>query len=320
MRPRSIPAAPPRAAPRRAAARRRRAAAPRRPAAPPRAAATLFALAALCLQTSPMSAQVIRGRLIDDATLAPIDGATLTLLNEDGAELDRTLSNDEGVFILDAELGPLHLEAERIGYRTTRSLLFEMQVLDTLDVEFRIDAQAVLIAPILVTVGDAPGRDLFDEHVALGEGFFYTPELLDSIRPEKYVAEIFRARDRRTWTKWSWGQREDGTSGPLPIVQSYLGHGCLNFVVDRIPVAEAFFGRTFGRLGSARGSPWGVPPLSDLTPEDVVAVEVYRAPHELPEGFTAELRPRNAWERQTLQRINRLGCGVVVFWTKEGWG
>jgi hypothetical protein len=256
-----------------------------------------------------LAAQTIRGRLVDDATDEVIEGAELRLLTEGGDVLDRALSNAAGVFVLDARLGPLHIEAERIGYRTTRSLLFEMNVLDTLAVEFRIDAEAVLLAPIIVDASDEPGEDLFEERVALGEGFHYDPALLDSIRPETWVADIFRARDRRTWTHWGWGRREDGSLGPLPGIRSYLGNGCLHFVVDRIPVAAPFFG----------SSVWGVPPLSDLTPEDLVAVEVYRAPHELPEGFTRELRPRNAGERRALQEINRLRCGVVVFWTEDGW-
>lgn len=259
-----------------------------------------------------LAAQTIRGRLVDDATDGVIPGASLTLLTEDGDVLDRALSDSLGVFLLDAELGPLHIEAQRIGYRTTRSLRFDMNRLDTLDVEFRIDAEAVLLAPILVTATDPPGRDLFEERMDLGEGFFYTPALIDSIRPAEYVAEIFRARDRRTWMRWSWGLREDGSSGPLPSVYSYLGrNGCMHLVVDRVPVARPFF--------EASSSPWGVPPLSSLTPDDLVAVEVYRAPHELPPGFVDELRPRNGQEQQALRRINRLECGAIVFWTKDGW-
>jgi len=274
-----------------------------------RAHLLLPAALAFSLAPSTTSAQTIRGRLVDDATDQMIPDAMVTLISERGRSVDRALTNSLGIFILDAELGAFQLEAERIGYRTTRSLLFEMPVMDTLDIEFRIDAEAVLIAPLMVTVGLPPGRELFDEHVELGEGFFYTPELIDSIRPEKYVADIFRARDRRTWTRWGWGRREDFSTGPIPGIVSYLGHGCLHFVVDHTPVGAPFWG----------SSVWGVPPLSDLTPDKLVAVEVYRAPHELPKDFTRELRVRNAWERRALQRINRLECGVVVFWTEDGW-
>ncbi len=265
-----------------------------------------------------VSAQTIRGRLIDDATDGVIPGANLTLLTEDGDVLDRALSDSLGVFVLDAELGGLHLEAQRIGYRTTRSLLFDMSRLDTLDVEFRIDAEAVLLAPILVTASDPPGQDLFEERAELGEGFFYTPALIDSIRPDDYVAEIFRARDRRTWVKWTFGVKEDGSTGPMPDVITRLGRGCLKYVVDRIPVARPYFEALGGR-GMAAPTEWGVPPLSDLTPEDLVAVEVYRGAHELPPGFVDELRPRNGQEQQALREINELRCGVVVFWTKDGW-
>ncbi len=40
---------------------------------------------------------------------------------------------------------------------------------------------------------------------------------------------------------------------------------------------------------------------------------------ELPPGFVDELRPRNLQERETVRIIKRLECGVVQFWTKQGW-
>ena len=261
------------------------------------------------LGASAASAQVIRGVLVDDATSQPIPGALILLIDEDGEEVRRTFGDSIGVFHLRADLGQWQLEAQRIGYQTTRSLAFDMQTLDTLDVQFHIDADVVLIAPIMVSVGTPPGRELFDIRSRLGEGFHYSPALIDSIRPEKYVADIFRARDRRTWTRWTAGLKEDNSYGPLPRIVSWLGTGCLVFVVDDIPVAPPFLGRSY----------WGVSPLSELTPEDLVAVEVYRAAHELPDGFHKTLRARNAWEARTLRTIQQRACGVVVFWTTRGW-
>lgn len=257
---------------------------------------------------APARAQVIRGVLLDDATDATVGGATLTLLDEDGEVSGQTLANDRGVFFLEAELGVYQLRAERIGYRTTTSLPFRVAALDTVAVEFRIDAEAVLLSALTVTVGGPPGHELFEERMATEEGFFFTPEMVDSLRPTQHVGEIFRHADR-TWVHWGWGRHEDGATGPLPHVYTYLGHGCLRFIVDRTPVPEPFFERSI----------WGVPPLSDLTPDDLVAIEVYRAWHEVPEDFRKQLRIRNRWEQDALNKINRKQCGVVIIWTRHGW-
>lgn len=269
----------------------------------------LVLILAVCAIPSPTAGQIIRGVLVDDATDQVIPGAIVLLIDDDSREVGRTFSDSTGVFQLKAALGQWQLEAQRIGYQTTRSLVFDMQTTSTMDVEFRIDAQVVLIAPIMVSVGMPLGRDLFEIRSQSDEGFHYSPALIDSIRPEEYVADIFRARDRRTWTKWTAGLKEDGSYGPLPGIVSWLGNGCLLFVVDGIPVAPPFLGSSY----------WGVPPLSDVTPDNLVAVEVYRAAHELPDDFHTTLRARNAWEGRTLRRIQQRTCGVVVFWTTKGW-
>lgn len=266
------------------------------------------ALVALALSSGPASAQVIRGVLIDDATSFPVPGATIVLLGVDRPVEKRALSDSLGVFWFQADLGDYRLRAERLGYGTTRSLPFRVTALDTVDVEFRISADAVELAPLTVSVGGPPGRELFEERMRAGEGVHFTPAMVDSLRPSEYVGEIFRHAEK-TWVRWGAGRGEDGRYAPRPAVFTYLGDGCLYFVVDRTLVPEPFFGTSF----------WGVPPLSELTPEDLVAIEVYRAWHEVPADFTSQLRIRNGWERDMLRLVNRKECGLVVIWTDDGW-
>ena len=269
----------------------------------------LFAIGLLLLSGGSAEAQVIRGLLLDDSTNVPVAGATVVLLDEGGAVRGRSLTDTAGVFVLGAELGIHRLRAERLGYGTKLSPAFRVSDPDTLRVTFRIGGEAVRLPPLVVTATRRPGRELFSERMARGEGVHLTPEMVDSLRPEMHVGEIFRHADE-TWVHWTWGRYEDGRTGPIPRVKTYLGkYGCVHFIVDRTPVPAPFF----------ESSVWGVPPLADLTPEDLVAVEVYRSWHEVPEDFRKQLRIRNHWERRALQRIDRKACGVAILWTAEGW-
>lgn len=269
----------------------------------------------LAILTGPLvgprssAAQVIQGRLLDDSTAAPVSGARLVLLNDNGRSEGQTLTDSLGVFFFDARLGNYQLQAERIGYQTTLSLPFQVSVVDTLTVEFFINVEAIRLAPLIVGVPTTPGREIFAQRMEAEEGIFFTPGMVDSLRPKQHVGEIFRNADA-TWVQWTWGRHEDGKTGPLPVVYTYLGRdGCLNFIVDRTPIPAPFFEKSI----------WGVPPLSDLTPEDLVAIEVYRAWHEVPEDFQKQIRVRNGWEREALRRINRKSCGIVIIWTRDGW-
>ena len=273
-----------------------------------RARAVGIALAMSASWVGPVQAQVIRGVVIDETTSRPVPDVALTLLGEERPVEKRTLSDSSGVFWFEAELGVYRLRAERIGYGVTRTLPFRVLALDTVRVELRISAQALMLAPLSVEVVGVPGRELFEERVAAGEGFHFTPEMVDSLRPSEYVGEIFRSAEK-TWVRWGFGRGEDGKAGPLPGVFTYLGSGCLHYVVDRTLVPKPFFGSSF----------WGVPPLSELTPDDLVAIEVYRAWHEIPEDLVKQLRFRTPWERDMLRIVNRKECGMVVIWTEDGW-
>ena len=252
--------------------------------------------------------QGIHGRLLDDSTAAPVSGARIVLLSTEGEPRGLTFTDSLGAFFFPAEFGTYQLQAQRLGYQTTLSLPFQVSAVDTLTVDFFIGAEAIMLAPLIVRAPMVPGRELFVERMELGEGFFFTPEMVDSLRPRQHAGEIFRhAEDTRV--RWTWGRHENGDTGPIPRVSTFVGDTCLHFVVDRAPVPPPFF----------ESSVWGVPPLSEVTPENLVAIEVYRGWHEVPEDFQQHLLIRNRWERDAVRLINRKECGVVFIWTKDGW-
>jgi hypothetical protein len=180
--------------------------------------------------------------------------------------------------------------------------------MDTLTIDFFLSPEAIKLAPLIVTAARVPGRELFAERMKNEEGFFFTPEMVDSLRPRQHVGEIFGHADD-TQVRWTWGRHENGDTGPIPTVFTYVADSCLHYVVDRVPVPAPFF----------ESSVWGVPPLSEVTPETLVAIELYRGWYEVPEDYMQHLVIRSGWERDALRRINRKECGLVFIWTKNGW-
>jgi hypothetical protein len=272
---------------------------------------------ALALMPRMGLAQVIRGTLVDDRSLAPVEGALIRLLDDGGSILRTAISDEQGLFFFEANLGTYQLEAQRIGYRLTRSQSFRM-VLDTLRVEFRIDQEAVLLAPLVVNVGRRPGREVFESRVNSEQGFFFPPAMVDSLRPKTHVGEIFSHADD-TFVRWSAGYHEDGKFGPLPRIGTWIGSGCMHIIVDGRPTVEPFFQNFDVRGRLQPGSIWGVWPLSDLEPEDLVAIEVYRAWFEVPEDFRRDLVIEYPQQRKTLRQINQKACGIAFIWTTHGW-
>ncbi len=272
----------------------------------------------MLLTPASANAQTIAGSLVDDGTLQGVPGAIISLINQQGRVARNTVTDSLGRFFFDVAFGTYQLEASRVGYHQTRSEQFYTEAIDTLKVEFRISSEVVLLNPIVVDVGMRPGREIFEERMATEAGFFFTPQMVDSLRPSTHPGEILAHADD-TRVRWSWGIFENGQTGPIPYVSTYVGVGCVNFVVDGSPVPQPFFTTSDHRGRLVLTARWGVAPLSELTPDDLVAIEVYRAWHEVPERFREDLRIRNRLERETFQIINQKGCGIVFIWTEKGW-
>ena len=118
----------------------------------------LIALWLALLTSAQVSAQTVRGHLIDDSNQAPVGGATITVLVGEDRGV-QTLTGDDGYFIIALDAWCTYqLEAARIGYETTTSQPLLVELSDTLTVDFRILPDAVLLAPLLVTARSNRGR------------------------------------------------------------------------------------------------------------------------------------------------------------------
>lgn len=103
-----------------------------------------------------VTAQTVRGTVVDSLRDAPVGRGFVVLLDQDGNEVDRSLSDRNGRFSLTAPAaGRYRLKSERIGYRAYLSepvLLLEDA---SVDFDLRVAALPVRLATLVVA---GPGR------------------------------------------------------------------------------------------------------------------------------------------------------------------
>ena len=267
---------------------------------------TLIRVVLLSVLIAPglVQAQVIQGRLIDDETDRGIDGGIMSLMLGERV-VDRILSDSTGAFMLLAPaVGVYSVTVQRIGYRQARSALLNLEFGDTITVEYRVLPEAILLEPMLVVATSRAGRAQFLRRMNEGAGQFVTRPVLDSL-DLWHPALAFRHVEG-FYLFFGWGQFESGSSGMIPRIRSYMGHGCVGFVVDGV-VAGARFLMDRGK------NPWSLYPLDGLTEDEIMGMEFYRYIGEVPE----ELRHL---ANDAMSNMGSDGmCGLAVIWTRARW-
>lgn len=106
----------------------------------------LFAFVVLP-SVSPLTAQTLRGRVISEQTLAPVEGAFVTLLDGENDRIDAALSDAQGFYRLDAGVaGTYRARVDRIGFEPWVSETFELA-----DGEDRTEDLSISIRPVRLT-------------------------------------------------------------------------------------------------------------------------------------------------------------------------
>ncbi|MGD2070913.1 MAG: carboxypeptidase-like regulatory domain-containing protein [Gemmatimonadota bacterium] len=261
--------------------------------------AAVAAAAALVLVVAPARApaQVIRGHVVDDSTEVGLPDVEVALL-VDSVRVQRVVTDTAGSFSFDLpDSATVQLEGRRLGWRTVLSRPLHVSPQDTVTVELWMGIRVIPVAPLYVTARSDLGRSRFYRHMeAWGEGVFLTPAMVDSIDPIHPV-DVLRGQEE-TWLSWRFGQRR-----PVPNVRTYLGQGCVAFMVNGVQVRR--WAGNGGRVAGAAAFEDSV--LETLEGRDIVAVEYYRSIGEVP----PELR--------RYADIDDVLCGLVVYWTAEGW-
>lgn len=255
--------------------------------------AVLCLLPALVQAPAPASAQqpsidaAIQGRVVEEGTDQPISDAWVRLLDEKRRTLASARTDDDGRFSFTRlNPGPLAFRVARIGYRETTTPYWRVSGGESLEVTIRLDATAVLLAPLEITAltrSRSPMLAAFYNRLdrRIG-GTFFSREDIERRRPARVTDLLVDVPGLRLEGGSTIGTRIatfdrtlPGTGGGVCPVQVY---------VDGMQAK-------------------GEVSLNDLaSPAGLEGLEVYKGLATVPPEFQSpEAR-----------------CGVIALWTRRG--
>lgn len=256
---------------------------------------TVTAASLLLLASPPAYAQTntaqLSGRVIEDETTRPIEGATVEILTARGRLLARVVTDAEGRFRATLPTAPGYtFRAGRIGFARVTTPVLWADDRNMVEVEIRLDPEAVLLAPLEVTawarrVRPSPVTEGFRDRLASGLGYFFTRADIERRAPT-YVTDMLASVP-------GVQLRSSGRGARRHIYMSRTGEHCQ---------AQIFVD---GFLLNGRSRLTADP---DFTLDDAVApgsvegIEVYHGLATMPAQF---LNPDSR-------------CGAVVVWTRRG--
>ncbi|MDX1646955.1 MAG: TonB-dependent receptor plug domain-containing protein [Longimicrobiales bacterium] len=243
--------------------------------------ASLPAAALLLVLPCLVSAQTIRGQLLEFGSDTPIDLGLVVMVSLDGDSVSAALSDGRGFFEVTAEdPGEYLLEASAFGYEPTRVGLFELGDGGEMSVEFRLWAAPLTLDGVVVeSLVQEPVlvRNGFYRRMGRGVGTFFSPQDIETSNARRAIDMIQGLAGVR--------MRIDPVHGERLMVRGAQGYCVPTLLIDGV---RATWEGTSMRL-------------DELIPlETVYAMEVHRGVSGLPIEF-------GSFER----------CGVIVFWTKR---
>lgn len=256
----------------------------------------LPAAALCCASFSPAAAQVrgtiqLSGRVMENESEVAVAGVRVEILTSGGRVLNRVLTDDDGGFrfVVPQHAG-YRFRADRIGYANVTTPILWTDEHHTLEIEIRMDPQAVLLAPLEVTawsrrVRPSPVTEGFRDRMASGIGYFFTRQDIERRAPS-FVTDILAAVPGVHLQSAGRGNRR---------------HIYMTRTGDRCP-AQIFVD---GFLLNGRSRLTADPDftLDDaVSPNSVEGIEVYHGLGTVPAQF---LNPDSR-------------CGAVVVWTRRG--
>ncbi|HEU0298617.1 MAG TPA: carboxypeptidase-like regulatory domain-containing protein [Longimicrobium sp.] len=248
----------------------------------PRAACWLCLLS---LAAAPAAAQTVRVSVADAATGAPVAGAMVRVEGAAG-ELVRAGFSDAqgGVALQIPQPGRYAVRATRTGYAPAMEMA-DVGAAGEAAVGLRMQARPLELDTVTVVGAERGrrevGRQTFERRRLAGGGIYLDSAYVAQI-PARWPGELLRSVPDIEL------QLVTGRQGyRRPYTR--LGRRCLVNLVNGLP----YYG----------GWPRWVELEETLRRTDVVAVEVYREDHEVPPEY-----------RRYSGR-----CGLVIYWTEDGW-
>ncbi|MEJ2186545.1 MAG: carboxypeptidase-like regulatory domain-containing protein [Gemmatimonadota bacterium] len=161
----------------------------------------LASLLLLALPPASASAQVVSGQVLDATTGDSIPLAEVTLLDTVGAVLHTVLADRQGYFTVSPPAGRYALRATALGYDTTSTRLFDLDVSEAMQVRLSLGVRALKLAPLNVVARqrDMRWRDLHEyydrveRHRRLHIGWIVTRDDLEPVNVWKFGEYMRRA-------------------------------------------------------------------------------------------------------------------------------
>ena len=246
--------------------------------------------ALLLLSAAPAHAQVIRGRVIDNASGEGVSTARVEAFAR-GNTGGRTRSAADGKFEVRLRAaGTFRLETERSGYRPSVTHDIPVAARETVYVEVRVAAATMQLDPLRVTARVAPPhrRSLelsgFYDRERMGIGRFIRREDFEN-RSNLTTAQII-SRERGT-IRMSQGPSEYIVFSRSSGVGARLRHGG-GYCVPQLYLdgMKIYSGKDVSQV---------------VGPNQVEAIELYKSAAEIPVQYNG----------------SNSACGVILVWTRH---
>jgi hypothetical protein len=237
----------------------------------------------------------IVGMVTDEQTGEGIAGVDLVLRNNMGRQVQTARTNETGHFeVVLRRVSAVRIEANRVGYRdnTTPTLYFDNH--EFLQVEIRLDPDALLLAPLEVvaraSVSRSPVLSDFRDRIGKGTGHYITRVDIERRRPA-YVSDLLAEIPGVTVV--SVGR---GTQRTVRMARSGAVRSCpVQIYLDGLLVTRA--------MATSTGVSSEMFSVDDIvSPGSVEGIEVYRGLSTVPPEF---YNPDS-------------DCGVIAIWTRRG--
>lgn len=229
--------------------------------------------------TAGLPAQTVRGTVVDSATAQPLGSVSIELVDTASQVVARGSTDESGTFLLQAlEPGTYHLRVQRIGYQVLESEV-ALGTRGDVTVPIRLNAVPVPLAPVSV---EAARNQYLLDHGFYGRRESEVGTFLDPATVEKLATKAKLATDILTH---------------IPGLRIYQGapriRNCQTYSSDDTgPFAPRVY---IDGVSAGKEIMWS------LQPNDILAVEVYKGPAEIPLLYGGTSTP----------------CGVILIWTKH---
>jgi len=227
--------------------------------------------------TLPLSGQIVHGRLVDAGSGAPVAAARIRIVQQ-GTAADSALTDTAGAFIVRGKDGEkFRLSAERVGYAESVSGEVDAAENDSVEVLFRIAADAVVLEPLEVVATirrRGPWLDAFYRRAEERRfGHFITRDQIDARQVMHTTDLLRRVPGLQIVPARRIGYAVQGRGGCTPVV-----------VLDGLRLGVA--GNLVDEWVSAR---------------DLEGIEVYNGSGQAPGEFA----------------FYENGCAMIVLWTRN---